>query len=463
MFGRRSAFVSIIPMDKSLLSDPIPGLIGRLAWPASVGFFFHTMFNVVDTVYAGRLAVEALAALSLSFPVFFVIIALGSGLSSGTTALIATALGAGDQAGARRYAIQGMAFGVLVGLGLTALGLGLAPTLFRVLGAEGGYLVTCLAYMNVIFACSVLFLLLYMFNAILNALGDTRSLRNFLIVGFFSNLVLDPWFIYGGLFMPACGVSGVALSTVIIELAGCVYLGWRVSRSELICERCVEELIPRAGPFREIAAQGLPSAMNMMTVGLGIFIITWFAARFGQAPVAAYGAAVRVEQIVLLPTIGLSTATVTIVAQNRGAGQVERIFSCLRSAQLYGCAAMAPGAVLLLVLAGWFMRLFTGDAEVAAIGAWYLRLMAFLLPAYVILFVNVSALQGMKRPGFGLIIGLLRQIVLPSALFPLLAFACGVRGVWIAIFVINWSSALATFVIARRLVRREGAQTSAGV
>ena len=132
-----------MPQPISLTTDPIPQLTWRIAVPMSVGMFFHTMFNVVDTLCAGWLGTEALAALSLSFPIFFVVLAIGSGLSQGTTALLAISLGAGDAAEARRVYAQSLTFAVIAGILLTIGGWLAAPWLFRHLGAEGQYLAGC--------------------------------------------------------------------------------------------------------------------------------------------------------------------------------------------------------------------------------------------------------------------------------------------------------------------------------
>ena len=137
-----------------ILNDPIPVLVRRLAVPASVGFFFNTMYNVVDTYFAGRISTDSLAALSLSFPIFFIMIALGTGISQGTTALIANALGAGDPRRAHLYLVQAFLFGVLLSIVLTLAGLLSAPFLFKVLGAKDGYLAISLQYMNtLLFDC----------------------------------------------------------------------------------------------------------------------------------------------------------------------------------------------------------------------------------------------------------------------------------------------------------------------
>jgi putative MATE family efflux protein len=440
-----------------LTADPISKLIRAISIPASIGFFFNTMFNVIDTYFAGLISTQALAALSLSFPVFFIIISIGSGISTGTTALIATALGEKNIIHAKMFAIQGITFGLLLSVVVTAIGILVSPPLFSLLGAAGPYLDLCLVYMDTIFLGSVFFIMNYMLNSILNAQGDTVSFRNFLIAGCFLNMALDPWFIYGGLGVPAMGVKGIALATVFAQMFGNLYLGYKVSLSGLSCDSCLSEFIPKVDAFRKIAGQGFPSSLNSISVGLGIFVITYFISVFGKEAVAAYGVATRVEQIILMPTIGLSIATVTMVAQNNGARQYRRIFQTIDTALKYGGVFMAFGTIALLVCAGTLMQLFTSDQQVIATGTQYLRISAFILYAYVILYVNVSALQGMRKPAYGLYIGAIRQIVLPVVIFPffskLLGF--GLTGIWLGIFVINWSAAIFTFFYTRVYLKRE--------
>jgi putative MATE family efflux protein len=439
-----------------LTTDPIPRLIRAISIPASIGFFFNTMFNVIDTYFAGLISTQAIAALSLSFPVFFIIISLGSGISTGTTALIATALGGGDSARAKMLAIQGISFGVLISVAVTVIGIMASPQLFILLGATGPYLDMCLTFMNTIFLGSVFFIMNFMLNAILNALGNTRTFRNFLIAGCFLNMALDPWFIYGGLGVPAMGVMGVALATVFVQMLGNFYLGYKVSHTKLTCERCFSEIIPRPEAFGEIARQGFPTSLNSITVGVGVFVITYFISIFGKEAVAAYGIATRVEQIILMPTIGLSIATVTLVAHSNGARLYKRIFETVSTALTYGGVFMAFGTMLLLIFAGSLMGLFSADKQVIAIGTLYLRISAFILYAYVILYVNVSVLQGVKKPAYGLYIGVIRQIALPVVVFPFFSklMGMGLTGIWTGIFLINWGAALFTFFYAKAYLKR---------
>ncbi|MBT5908993.1 MAG: MATE family efflux transporter, partial [Opitutae bacterium] len=380
-----------------LTTDPIPVLVRKIAVPASIGFFFNTMYNVVDTYFAGFISTEALAALSISFPVFFIIIAMGTGISQGGTALIANALGEKDSEKAHHVCVQCLSFGILFAIGLTILGFAFAPLLFGVLGATGDYLELALDYMNVILAGTVFFVLQSILNASLNSQGDTKSYRNVLIAGFFLNCVLDPWFMFGGFGIPALGIRGVALATVVIQILGTVYLLRKLTATKLWEGLILSELVPSSS-YKEIARQGIPASLNMVTVAIGIFVITFFISQFSTEGVAAYGIATRIEQIVLLPTIGLNIAVLSLTGQNNGAKKFDRVRETWNTTMRYGLMMMAVGGFFIFFLPKPLMTFFTDDPVVVGHGVDYLRIASITLCSYVILFQTVSLLQGLKRP-----------------------------------------------------------------
>lgn len=431
-----------LPSD--LTSAPIPVLIRRLAIPAGTGFFFNTMFNVVDTWYGGKLSTTALAAMSLSFPVFFILLAVGAGVSSGATALIGNAMGRGKHDEARCFMLQSISFTLLNSLILIAGGLLFSPMIFRFMGAEGDYLSLALSYMNIIFSAAPFFLFNFVMSAILNAHGNTVTYRNFLIGGFFLNLLLDPWFMYGGFGLPALGLTGVALSTAIIQVIGNIHLFHRLFRLGIIKKIRLRDLRPVRQYYQELAKQGFPTTLNMMTVTIGIFIITWFAGRYGKEVVAAYGIGTRIEQLALLPVMGLNVSTLALSAQNFGAQRLDRVRRTLLISLRYGFILASFGTMAGLLFAGELMALFTPDRDVITAGANFLKIEAFVLPAYVVLYICVSVMQGIKRPLFALIIGLYRQIAAPLLMFHLLAnvLAWGVMGIWWGILITTWSAAL---------------------
>ncbi len=438
-----------------LVSAPVPFLVRKLAIPAAVGFFFNTMYNVVDTYFAGRWSTDALAALSLTFPVFFSLIAMGSGFSTGATALIGHALGREDRSEAARIASQGLILGGLLMVFIMGVGFAVAPALYRMLGAEGPYLQLCLDYLHIILMGCGFILTFYMLNGILNALGDTAAFRDYLMVATVVNIILDPWFMYGGLGVPSMGVKGIALATIMAQAGGAAFLARRVWRTGLLWRSVGARWRPDRSILLEIVGQGVPASLNMMSVAIGVFVITYFLSRFGQETVAAYGVATRVEQIVLLPALGLNVATLALTARNAGAGHFGRVITTVRTCMLYGMIVAGVGSALMYLGADFLMRRFTQDPEVVAVGTHYLRIAAFIELAYVILFINTSVLQGLKKPAWALAIGLTRQIIAPFIVFTLATrvWGWGRDGIWWGIFGIAWLAALAAVFIARTRVQ----------
>lgn len=441
--------------NHSLTEEPIKNLIKKIATPVAIGFFFNTMFNVVDTYFGGQISTQALAALSLSFPVFFLIVIFDAGISTGTTALLANIIGAQDMTKVKKYVGQVLSFGIIVSILLTILGLMLAPSIFKLLGAEGEYLTIALSYMNIIFWGSIFFMMISVTNSILQATGNTAPYRNFLIAGFFLNCILDPWFLYGGLGLPALGFPGIALATITTEFIGCIYIFYHAIQTGFITKETLEHLVPEWSAVKEILSQSVPASINLATIGVGIFIITYFISIFGQDAVAAYGIATRIEQISLLPTIGITIAALSIIGQNNGAKKYDRVHEAYRLCIRYGVIAMTIGAVLLFFVRKPLMALFTNNENVIAIGSHYLLFACFIFIAYALLFVSVSALQGIKRPMYAIWIGLYRQILAPFLVFYVCVevFNWGINAIWWGILGITWSAAIITVVYAQTVLQ----------
>src|SRR5665648_238442 len=436
-------------MLKSLdfTSSHIPSLIRKLAVPASVGFIFNTLFNVVDTYWGGKISTSALAAMGLTFPVFFIILSMGIGMGTGTTALISQSLGAGRNDEAEKYGFQAISFSVINSVFLTMIGLAMAPSLFLILGAANEYLEIAIQYMNIILYGTIFFLMNSILNSLLTARGDTRTYRNYLILGFF---------MYGGFGFPALGIRGIALSTVSIQVVGTIYM-IAITRKRKIFEHAqFKNFIPNRKYFADLFGQGFPASLNMLTVAIGIFIITYFASQFGKEAVAAYGIATRIEQIALLPTIGLNIAALTLAGQNMGAGLRERVFESWKLNIRYGLMIILIGVVGVAVFARDLIQAFTADLKVIEIGAEYLHIAVLFFFAYVFLNISVSTLQGMKKPLYAIFVGAYRQFVVPLPLFLFLAIYLqwGTKGIWWGIFIANWSAAIFTFFYTRRQIRK---------
>lgn len=441
--------MDIAAAERHLIEDPIPKLLRQLAIPAAVGFFFNTMYNVVDTWIAGQVSAEALAALSLSFPVYFIIIALSSGIGTGVTALMANSLGAGDEHSAKHCATQAISYGVIASVVLSIVGYISSPYLFGILGASGAYLETALLYMQTVFIGSIFISMTFILNGVLNAVGNTRAFRDVLIIGFFLNLILSPVLAFGWFGFPELGILGIAIATVITNMVGTLYLARHIYQSELLeVTHFLKNLWPQAGPFRDITAQGLPAGFSMMTIALGSFVLTYFVSTFGQSAVAGYGAALRIEQIVLIPGIGINIAVLTLIGQNNGAKKFDRVREIIKTGLLYSLIISTVASLIMLLGSALAVSIFTNDAAVAAIAREYLGVAMLMTWAYGIVFVTDSVLRGLKRPTFPLVLGIFRQALLPVPVLyaVVLLYSMEISAIWWSMFVIVWSATIASLV-----------------
>jgi len=438
-------------MQLDLTRGSIKTHIRTLAVPACIGFFFHTLFNITDTYFAGTISTQALAALSLSFPIFFIIISLAEGMSEAVTALVGNALGAGEPEAARHLAGNALLFGALLALTLTAAGFAAAPALMASLGARDAYLAEALAYINVIIAGTGLFVFTFFLNALLNAVGDTVSFRNVLMAAAVVNVALDAWFVRGGFGVAPMGVSGIALATIIIESMSAAYLFYRLKTKPVYRGNTPFRFDPSA--LGELIRQGIPPSANLALMAAGIYIITYFAAPYGQEVVAAYGVGMRIEQIILMPAVGLNVAVLAIVAQNSGARRFERIGETVGRSLFYGAVVALIGGIILFTGAETVMSVFSGIPGVIDEGVFYLRVEAFLIYPFVVIFTYVAMLQGVKRPAFIFYISLARQVVAPLIVLWVLArLAPSALSVWLGIGGVVITAAAVTYWYARRIL-----------
>jgi putative MATE family efflux protein len=444
--------------NKLLTSGSITKHVRDLALPSSIGLFFQTMYNVIDSFYAGQISTTALAAMGLSFPVFLLIIATSGGLSRGASALIANAIGSREKDKQRRYIAQSLSMGLVVSLALTVTGILAARPLFQLLGATGEYLTIALSYMNPIFLGSIFFLISNLSNAILIASGDSKTFSKVLVVGFFLNLILDPWFLYGGFGLPAMGIAGIAWATVVIQIAGSTFMLATVLRRGLLKLKPWQDLLPDLRVYWEIAQQALPATFNIMSVALGFFVITYFLKFYGEPTVAAFGVTTRVEQIGLLPTFGLYAAIMALVGQNNGARNFERIRETMRVCNRLGLAIVTMTSLLIFVFASHLMRIFTSDIEVIDIGVGYIRIMALIQWSYVMTSTRLAMMQAIKRPLYGFFESVLRKVLLPLPLLWLfvLKFEFDVEWVWYSVAAANVLMTLITLVVAQSMLKRIG-------
>ena len=428
-----------------LTKDPIWFLLRKVTIPASVGSLFQTFYNLVDTWFAGRISAEAIGAIAKSFPIYFTIIAVGVGIGAATNAMVGNSIGEKKMRVASMYVAQSLIFALVVSLLVTIFGLNASNFLLGVMGSDVAGIALTREYLDIIFYGTFIVLIQISLNGTLNAQGDTKSYRNVLIFSFFLNIFLNPLFIWGYGIIPGFGIAGLAIATVISQLIGTIYLAYKVYNCKireylkLIC------FIPKFEYLNPLTRQSVPVMFSMLFIGVGIFNILYFIGQFGDLATAGYGAALRVEQVFLLPVIGLNTAVLSIGGQNFGAKAFNRIRELYKKALFFGCSFMTVAGIILFFGAEFFLSLFTDNQEAIKHGAIYLKVAALIGPIYPVFFITTAVFQAVKKPLYSLYLSILRLTAFP---FLSLWYVINIRGgdyedIFYTIMATNWIMGIA--------------------
>ncbi|RZO51095.1 MAG: MATE family efflux transporter [Candidatus Pelagibacterales bacterium] len=422
-----------------LLKDKIPSLVRKLAVPASVGTLFQTLYNIVDTFFAGRISPEALSALSKSFPIYFILVATSIGVTIAGTSLIGNSIGENDKKKVLYYFSNTIYFGVFISIIITFLGLYFSETVFLLMGSTNEVTLLGLEYTNVIFSGTIIFIMVVALNSLLHAEGDTKTFRNALIFSFFLNIILNPILIFGFMFIPAFGVKGIGIATIISQTISLFIIFYKVMKNQRVKEMTKEFFLIKYIYLKDIFFQSMPISVAICGYSIASAIIFTYVGSSGEEAAAGYGAATRIEQVVLLPVLGINTAIISIIAQNYGAGNYLRIKQSYYTAIKYAFIIMVTSGIFIYITSGIIPTFFSDNLEVIHYGKKYLQISAFVLPAYPIFFLSNGFFMALKKSENALITNFFRNIILPIVTFYVATYFVADFNTFFWIWVIsNW-------------------------
>ena len=401
----------------NILTDDVKILIRKLAIPASVGTLFQTLYNIVDTFFAGKISPEALSALAKSFPIYFILIASSIGITVAGTSLIGNSIGEKNQKKASTYFSQLIIFSLILTLFITYIGLTYSDNVFILMGSSDEVKNLGLDYTNIIFYGSFLFIVVVALNSLLHSEGDTKTYRNALIIAFFLNIFLNPILIFGFWFIPAFGMKGIGIATLIAQLVSLIIIFNKVLKSKLIKDLIINNFIPKIYYFKNIFFQSMPIIISICGYSVASAIVFKYAGLSGEYAAAGYGAGTRIEQVVLLPILGINTAIITIIAQNFGAKNILRIKQTYITAIKYAFIIMIISSLFVYLLAEIITGLFSNDLNVIEFGKLYLQISAFVLPAYPIFFLSNGFFMALKKSENALVANIFRNVIFPFLVF----------------------------------------------
>ena len=426
----------------NLIKDSISSLLKKIAFPASVATLFQTLFNIVDTYFAGKISSDALSALAKSFPIYFILIAASVGVTVGGTSLIANSIGEKNRENILRYFGQTIIYGIILSILVTIVGLLFASEIFALMGSTSKVINLGLKYTDVIFSGSIIFISVVALNSLLHAEGDTKTFRNVLILSFFLNIILNPLFIFGYGPIPAMGMTGIGVATIICQIIAFLLLLKKIIKSKTIKKISLKYLYPNTGFLVKIFYQSAPISAALFMISIGNFIILAYISKFGEPAVAGYGSAARFEQILLLPVLGLNTAIISIVGQNFGAKEYLRVKQSYYQAIAYGTIIMVIAGSIIFLSADKIVSIFTNDVVVISYGTTYLKISALIFPAYPIYFISNGFFMALKKSSYAMNLNIVRNVLLP---IPTIFFAIFIGGSFKNFF---WSYCLFNWIFA---------------
>tara|TARA_Y100001970_G_scaffold292066_1_gene431756 strand:- start:870 stop:2225 length:1356 start_codon:yes stop_codon:yes gene_type:complete len=438
----------------NILTDKVKRLISRLAIPASVGTLFQTLYNIVDTFFAGKISPEALSALSKSFPVYFILIATSIGVTVAGTSLIGNSIGEKNEKNSIYYFSQTIIFAIIISIVITFLGLSFSDNIFKLMGSTEYVTNLGLQYTNIIFYGSILFILVVAINSLLHAEGDTKTYRNVLILSFFINIFLNPILIFGFMFIPALGIKGIGISTLIAQFTSFIIILIKVLKNDRIKKITKEYFVPKFYYLKNIFFQSMPISVSICGYSIAAAIIFTYVGLSGEYATAGYGVGTRIEQVVLLPILGINTAIITIIAQNFGAQNYERIKETYIEAIKYALVIMITFSFIVFIFSNNITSIFSNDRTVIEYGGKYLQISAFVLSAYPIFFLSNGFFMGLKKSEYAMISNLFRNVLNPILVFYFakLYSASFEQFFWIWV-IINWIFSICYFLFTYNYIR----------
>ena len=426
-------------LNMDLLKDNIPKLVRKLALPAMVGMLFQTLYNIVDTFYAGKISPEALSALSKSFPIYFIIVASSIGVTVAGTSLIGNSIGENNKKNILNYFTHIIYFAIIMSIIICFVGLSFSDKIFSLMVTTDEVLNLGTQYTDIIFSGSILFILIVALNSLLHAEGDTKTYRNVLILSFFINLILNPVLIFGLFFFPALGFKGIAISTIISQLVAFFIILLKVLKNSRIKEITKENLVPKIFYFINIFFTAMPIVVSIFAYSITATIVLKYVGISGEYAVAGYGAGTRIEQVVLLPILGINTAIISIIAQNFGAKNFERVKETYFTSIKYSFLIMILSGTILYISSDLIMSFFSNDQIVIEFGSRYLKICSFILPAYPIFFLSNGMFMAIKKAEYAMISNLFRNGFNPLVVFFLASYINASFDIFFWIWaVVNW-------------------------
>ncbi len=428
-------------------TKPILPLLLSMGVPMMISMLIQSLYNIVDSIYVSRLGTDAITAISLVYPLQNVIMAVSVGVGVGIGSVISMNLGAGDQEKADRAASVGMfltfihvAVFILIGIFVTKPFLQLFTKDAQVLqwACDYGYIVMIVSFGSLIQIC---------FEKIYQSVGAMMTTMLALGVSCVINIILDPIFIFGYFGVPAMGVRGAAIATVIGQIAGMIlYIILYRKRGLAVCIS-FKKMRPEAELVRQIYSVGIPSTLMLALPSVLVSVLNAILSAFSEVYVAVLGLFLKLQSFIYMPANGIVQGMRPIIGYNYGAGEKKRMHKTIRVGLILTAAIMAVGTLAAQLFPQAILSMFDADIQLMDKGVEALRIISigFIVSSVGVIFCGTFEALGMGMKS--LMVSLTRQFAVNIILGWILTIPFGAAGIWLAYPVAELLGAAAAVIL----------------
>lgn len=441
-------------MDQTYMKEkPIFPLLMSMAFPMMITMLVNSLYNIVDSMFVAKISEEAMAALSLVYPVQNLIISIAVGFGVGMNAMIALFLGAGEKDRADAAATQGLVLNLIHGVVLSIAGIAIIPGFLRMFTEDKPVIQMGCDYGFIVFSFSVIIMASVTFEKLYQAIGKMVLTMVAMLSGCIVNIILDPVMIFGLGPVPAMGIQGAAWATGIGQTVTLLIFVIAYVRYPITVTLRRKYIKPEKSICTRFYAIGIPATLNMALPSLLVSVLNGILSGFSQSYVVVLGVYYKLQSFLYLPANGIVQGMRPLISYNYGAKEGKRVRKIYRTALGLIAAIMGTGMLLCQGIPGVLIGLFTENAETIAAGTTALRVICM---GFVVSAVSVTTAGALEAFGKGIqsfVISLLRYVVIMIPAAFVLSRVLGPSGVWHGFWIAELLTALAAFGIYKKEVR----------
>lgn len=416
---------------KLILEGSIYKALFILSIPIMINSLIQTLYNLVDGIYVSELSSVHFAATAFVWPVNFLFISIGMGLSIAGTSLLSQLIGAGKIKDAKEYASQLIVVTLLSAVVFTVIGYFVSPIIIKLMGGTGDLAKYGNQYLRITFLDLTFMFLFFNINSIMNAQGNTITPTILSAVSAIINIILDPIFI----FKLDWGIAGAAWATLVSRVVLAIFGIFMIFGNNNLIKPSFKGFKFNKKIIKEIVNVGLPSAIGQSGSAMGFIVLNGFINSYGTATIAAYAMVNRITSLIMQPAMGLGSALTTIVGQNIGANQINRVKEAFHKALKLTIIIGVIGCIILIVFDDSIINFFMkskDDPTVIELAIIYLMYISLSMPLMGVFSVFRGLFQGTGNTQYSMSmdVGRLWFVRLPMILFFKHFTNWGSSGIW---------------------------------